>query len=85
MFPKDGKYVCRNSDYEEDIKASATIKSNTPAGEDVAVVGEDVVALPKTRVICPECGNEMKRDDDIREVKLPGYLYFCVDRISLVL
>ena len=57
MFPKDGKYVCRNCEYEEEIKGSNTIKSSTPNGEDVAIVGEEVVTLPKTRVICPECGN----------------------------
>ena len=59
MFPKDGKYVCKNSDcgYEEDIKKPETFKSSTPVGGDVAVVGGEDIVLPKTRVICPNCSN----------------------------
>ena len=61
MFPKDGKYVCRKEEcgYVEDIKSSATIKSNTPNGEDIAIVGDsdEAATLPKTRVICEKCGH----------------------------
>lgn len=57
MFPKDGKYVCRNCEYEEEIKQPESIKSSSPVGESVAIVGEETVTLPKTHVICPECGH----------------------------
>lgn len=59
MFPRDGRYVCKNPDcgYEEEIRKTESFKSNTPNGEEIAVVGEEIVTLPKTRVICPECGN----------------------------
>ncbi len=61
MFPKDGKFVCRKDGcgYEEEIKGSTTIKSSSsaPTGGDIAIVSDEVVALPKTRVICPECGH----------------------------
>ena len=56
MFPKDGKYVCMNCEYEEDIKKTESFKKEATS-EGVAVVDDDVVTLPKTRVICPECGH----------------------------
>lgn len=57
MFPNSGMYVCRNCGYEEEIKKPEFFKSNTPTGEEIAIVGEEVATLPKTRIICPECNN----------------------------
>ena len=61
MFPKDGKYVCRNPDckFEVEIKENTVIESNKPAGEEVPIIDSETesVTLPKTRVICPKCSN----------------------------
>lgn len=57
MFPKDGKYVCRSCEYEEEIKGSKTIKSNTPDGNDIAIVSDNAVTLPKEHINCPKCGH----------------------------
>ncbi len=54
MFPKDGKYICRGCEHEEEIKGSEKVKTEAN-GADVAVVDEKTVTLPKTRVICPKC------------------------------
>jgi len=63
MIPKnekDGKYyVCRNEDcgYKELIKGKETIESNTPNGGEIAIVGEEVTTLPKSKdVVCEKCG-----------------------------
>ena len=67
MFPKDGKYICRNPDCknEKEIGAKTDAEKQTqriidgPTGGDVALIDSDTesVTLPKARVICPSCGN----------------------------
>lgn len=60
MFPKDGKYVCRNPDcnYEEEIgdKKSEVFTTKSKLKE-TAVISGETATLPKMREICPECGN----------------------------
>ena len=60
IFPKDGKYVCKKCGYEGEItrtKGNTVRTNNTPAGNDIAVVSDDAVTLPKTHINCPECGH----------------------------
>ena len=63
MFPKDGKYYCRNPDCKNEKEIAAKTENQRivdgPTGEEVAIINseDETVTLPKTRVICPKCGN----------------------------
>ena len=56
MFPRDGKYVCQCGEVQELGKAECFTTDSM--NKETAVIDEKVAAtLPKTRIICPECGN----------------------------
>ena len=58
MFPKDGKYVCPTCNEEREIKKEdkESFTMHSTAKDETAVVTDDVATLPKTRILCPECG-----------------------------
>ncbi|AGI47205.1 DNA-directed RNA polymerase, subunit M/Transcription elongation factor TFIIS [Thermoplasmatales archaeon BRNA1] len=58
MFPKDGKYVCRNPDcgYEEPISGNAQTFTTKAKNTETIVMEEGGATLPKARVTCPACG-----------------------------
>ena len=58
MFPKDGKYVCPKCNEEREIKKEdkESFTMHSTAKDETAVVTDDVATLPKTRILCPECG-----------------------------
>ena len=55
MFPRDGKYVCQCGEEKEIGKAECFTTDSQI--KETAVVDGSVATLPKTRIICPECGN----------------------------
>jgi len=62
MFPKDGKYICRNPNCKNEVEMAPKTEDRIidgPKGEGVAIIdsSEETVTLPKQRVICPKCGN----------------------------
>ena len=59
MLPKDGKYACMNKDceYEEEVRKTETFTTKEVNKEVAAVGGEEMAVLPKTRILCPKCGN----------------------------
>ena len=56
MFPKDGKYVCNKCGAVKDIEKSEVIVTNSKE-KMTTVIDADTATLPKTRIICPECGH----------------------------
>ena len=58
IFPKDGKYVCKKCGYEGEItRMKSNVKVSAPAANEIAVVSDDAVKLPKTQINCPKCGH----------------------------
>jgi len=56
MFPKDGKYVCNQCGAEQELGSVETFTTSVK-NKEISVISENVATLPKTRIICPECGN----------------------------
>jgi DNA-directed RNA polymerase subunit M len=56
MFPKDGKYKC-TCGYEEEATGKAQVFKTNAHEKEVAIVSENDVTLPKTRITCPQCGH----------------------------
>lgn len=59
MFPRNGQYVCSNQGCNEivEITKKETFTTKAVGKEETAVITDDVATLPKTRILCPECGN----------------------------
>ena len=55
MFPKDGKYVCQCGEVKE--LGNAECFTTDSHNKETAVIEETIAVLPKTRIICPKCGN----------------------------
>lgn len=54
MFPKDGVLSCECG-YSETVKKAETITTDMKKTETIVQSSNDTT-LPKTRVVCPECG-----------------------------
>lgn len=58
MFPKGGKFVCNQCGKEKELGTADGERFMTNSKEkETAVITENTATLPKTRIICPECGN----------------------------
>lgn len=58
IFPKDGKYVCKKCGHEGEItRMKSNVKVNAPAANEIAIVSDEAVKLPKTQINCPKCGH----------------------------
>jgi len=58
MFPKDGKYVCNACGATQDIAAgNATVIKTDSKDKEMKIITEETATLPKTRILCPECGH----------------------------
>ena len=59
MFPRDGKFVCNSCGSIQDIGGaeSTVIRTSSKNKEMKIISDEDVNTLPKTRILCPECGH----------------------------
>jgi DNA-directed RNA polymerase subunit M len=57
MFPKDGKYVCSKCGAVKEIGQSVEYFTTDAKEKETTVISEAIATLPKTRIICPECGN----------------------------
>ena len=57
MFPKGGKYVCNQCGKEKEIGSGGERFTTNAKTKETAVISDNVATLPKTRIICPECGN----------------------------
>ena len=57
MFPKDGKYVCNSCGATKDIGGKAEVIVTDSKDRMMRVIEDDVATLPKTRILCPECGH----------------------------
>ena len=57
MFPKDGKYVCRQCGAEAEFGNKNEHFRTEINGKALAVEEDSGAMLPKARVICPGCGN----------------------------
>ena len=58
IFPKDGKYVCKKCGYEGEItRLKSNVKVKAPEANEIAVVSDEAVKLPKTQINCPKCGH----------------------------
>lgn len=56
MILKDGKFVCRKCGHEEEGRESFVIESRRNDNE-IPVIEEKIETLPKTNIVCPNCGN----------------------------
>ena len=58
MFPQDGKYVCQQCGYEEEI-GNKVEKFSTKHEEKVATVldGSAAAFMSKMHIICPKCSH----------------------------
>ena len=61
MFPKDGKYVCNSCGATKDIGGKAEVIVTDSKDRMMRVIEDDVATLPKTRILCPECGHTETR------------------------
>ena len=57
MFPKEGKYVCNSCGATKDIEGKAEVIVTDSRDRMMKVIDEEVATLPKTRILCPECGH----------------------------
>ncbi len=57
MFPREGKYVCNKCGAEKALGAKPEIIVTDSKDRITTVIEEDTATLPKTRVVCPECGH----------------------------
>jgi len=57
MFPREGKYVCNKCGAEKGLGATPEIIVTDSKNKITTVIEEDTATLPKTRVVCPECGH----------------------------
>lgn len=57
MFPQGGKYVCNNCKTEVEAGAKPEVIVTGSKDKMTTVISDDVATLPKTRVVCPECGH----------------------------
>jgi len=57
MIMKGGKFVCRKCGYEEESEKREFVIESKRSGNDIPVIEEKVETLPKTKVVCPYCGN----------------------------
>ena len=56
MFPREGKYVCSKCGAAKD--AGRAQHFTTDANEkETTVISESAATLPKTTILCAECGN----------------------------
>lgn len=56
MFPKDGKYTC-SCGVVQDIGGNTQHFVTDSKNKETTVISENVATLPKTRILCTECGN----------------------------
>ena len=63
MFPKDGKYVCNSCGATKDIGGKAEVIVTDSKDRMMRVIEDDVATLPKTRILCPECGHTEAADE----------------------
>ena len=69
IFPKDGKYVCKKCGYEGEItRMKSNVKVNAPATNEIAVVSDDAVKLPKGRYYTADLIGMTVTDDDHGEL-----------------
>ncbi|MDY0293169.1 MAG: transcription factor S [Candidatus Methanomethylophilaceae archaeon] len=57
MFPKDGRYVCNACGATKEIAGQSQHFVTDSKTKETTVITENVATLPKTRILCPECGN----------------------------
>ncbi len=57
MVYKGDKLVCRKCGYEKEAGQGFVIESKRNEGE-IPVIESKIETLPKTNVICPNCGNK---------------------------
>ncbi len=57
MILKDGRFVCRKCGYEEKAEEKEFVIESKRNDNDIPVIEEKVETLPKTKVVCPYCGN----------------------------
>ncbi len=56
MFPKDDIFICKKCGYENKKKGKAVVVEKQTKKETIILEKKNDI-LPKTRVECPECGN----------------------------
>ena len=57
MILKNGKFVCRKCEYEERSERKEFIIESKRNDNDIPVIEEKIETLPKTKIVCPRCGN----------------------------
>jgi len=59
MFPKDGKYVCNSCGATQDIGTENVVIRTSSKNKEMKVISDEaeIATLPKTRILCPECGH----------------------------
>jgi len=57
MYPKDDTLVCNKCGFKKKKSGSNVVVSKQKKKE-VTVLEDKIDVLPKTRVLCPKCGNK---------------------------
>ncbi|MDD3398342.1 MAG: transcription factor S [Candidatus Methanomethylophilaceae archaeon] len=57
MFPRDGVYGCSRCNCQKEIGTAQCFVTDAKSKETV-VINDSVATLPKTRILCPECGHK---------------------------
>lgn len=57
MFPVEGKYVCKACNATRDIKGKSQVVVTGSKDRETTVIMENIATLPKTRILCNECGH----------------------------
>jgi len=57
MFRDAAVFRCSQCDYETDNKGAPQIFITSSREKETAVITENAATLPKTRILCPECGH----------------------------
>jgi len=57
MFPKEGRYVCNVCGSVKDAEKAQYFTTDSKEKE-TTVIAESSATLPKTRILCVECGHK---------------------------
>ena len=59
MYPQGDEYVCKKCGYrvKREKKKEGRIVSIKRKEHEIPIIENNISALPKTKVVCPKCGN----------------------------